>query len=342
MNRVSIIIVNYNGKPWLEECIESVKASEAAREEIIVVDNASTDGSRECVQDVPDIKLVKLDSNCGFAQASNLGAAAATGDYLVFLNNDTVVKAGWLDALLRVMTSDANIGVAGSKLLFHDNPTILNSAGANITFNGRGYDIGFLDTDSEDYNVLRRVGAVCAASMMVRQDEFLRLGGFDPLYFMYFEDVDLCWRYWLSGQKVVYVPESVVYHRFSASSESSGHSPLKVFYGTRNSMFNILKNYELPNLLPAFLFNVLYHSAQSVHLLLFGRNPAASWALIRAYGSLFRHMPEVLRKRKDVQSTRKIADGYLLENSLIARFATCVREYRRRRRAALASALQRR
>ncbi len=333
MNLASIIIVNYNGKHFLKDCLESIKASEASNEEIIIVDNASTDGSRDFLRrEFPSVKLVELDRNYGFAEANNRGANAASGRLLVFLNNDTVVTSGWFKSLVETLSSDPATGAVGSKLLLYDQRGKVNSAGASIVFTGGGYDVGFMDIDSGKYNIPGPRGAVCAASMMVRKDEFLALGGFDPLYFMYFEDIDLCWRYWLFGYKVMYEPNSVVYHKFGGTSGKSRHTPLRVFYGTRNSIFNILKNDELHNVCAPFFFNVLHHTGKFAFFMATLRLKSAL-AIVRAYASLARHLPQVLRKRKDIQEKRKVADRYLFKNSLIVSFTSAVREFVRLKKA---------
>lgn len=329
---VSIIIVNYNGKALLKDCLESIRSSEASEEEIIIVDNASTDGSADYIKkEFPHVKLIALDKNYGFALANNIGAETAAGEYIVFLNNDTVVTPGWLNALRNALSSDPTVGAAGSKLLLYHRPERVNSAGTNIVFNGGGYDIGFMDSDSDRYNTPGPRGGVCAAAMMVRKQEFLALGGFDPMYFMYFEDVDLCWRYWLSGYRVLYVPTSVVYHRFGGTAGSDRHTSLRVFYGTRNSMFNVLKNYELQNIPFPLAFNIIHHAGKFFALLLCLK-PKNAWAILGAYWSLVKHMPEAIKKRKNVQSKRKISDKYLFENSVVVSLPVAVREYLRLRR----------
>jgi len=329
---VSIIIVNYNGKTFLKDCLESIKSSEASYEEIIIVDNASKDGSADYIKkEFPHVKLIALDKNYGFALANNIGGEAAAGEYLVFLNNDTVVTPGWLDALLRVVSSDPSVGAAGSKLLLYHRPERVNSAGANITFNGGGYDIGFMDIDSDKYNTPGPRGGVCAAAMMVRKNEFLSIGGFDPMYFMYLEDVDLCWRYWLSGYRVLYVPESVVYHRFGGTTGSDRHAPLRVFYGARNSMFNVLKNYELQSIPFPLAFNIIHHAGKFFALLI-GLKFRSAWTIIEVYWSLIRYLPQVMKKRRNIQSKRKVTDQYLFEHSFIVSLPAAVREYLRLRR----------
>ena len=330
---LSIIVVNFNGKHFLKDCLESIYASEASGAEVIIVDNASSDGSCEYLRrEFPSVTVMSLDRNYGFAEANNRGAEAASGVFLLFLNNDTIVTPGWSKNLLDVLSSDPVVGATGSKLLLYNQPGKVNSAGANIVFNGGGYDIGFMDADSDKHNISGPRGAVCAASIMVRREEFLSLGGFDPLYFMYFEDVDLCWRYWLAGYRVLYVPRSVVYHRFGGTTGSDRHTPLRVFYGTRNSMFNILKNNECRHIFLPLCFNVVHHAAKLLGFIVTLRIKSAQ-AILKAYGSLLYHLPEVIKKRRIIQSGRKVTDRFLIENSLVVTLSTVVKEYFRLRKA---------
>ncbi|MEW6667850.1 MAG: glycosyltransferase family 2 protein [Thermodesulfobacteriota bacterium] len=330
--RVSVIIVNLNGRGHLPECLESLMATEAGKQEIVLVDNGSLDDSCSYVTDTyPHVKLISLSRNHGFAEANNIGASAAAGAYLVFLNNDTAVTPGWLDPLLSVLVLHPRIGVAGSKLLFYGMRERVNSAGADLMFSGGGYDVGFMDFDSTRYNSPALKGAVCGAAMMVRKAEFLSLGGFDPRYFMYFEDVDLCWRYWLKGYLVAYLPSSVVYHKFGGSAGSTRDSPLRVFYGTRNSLLNVLKNRETRHLPVSLLFNFAHHALKCLGFVVSGRLGLAA-GMVRAYRAWLRLVPEALRKRKAIQGARVVSDRFLMESGLMVSLSGALREYLRLQR----------
>lgn len=307
-------------------------ATEAADEETIVVDNASSDGSIEFIKNnYPAVKALGLEKNEGFALANNIGAREAKGRYIVFLNNDTEVSPGWLDALHKVLASEPEAGLAGSKLLLYDDPKRLNSAGAAIVSSGGGFDMGFMEEDTGTSGPPEERGAVCAASMMAKKDEFLSLGGFDPAYFMYFEDVDLSWRYWLSGKKVLYVPSSVVLHKFGGTAGRQRHSPIRVFYGTRNSLLNVIKNFEAKNMPLPLLFNIVRHSIRTLVFFL-SLKPKQGFSVIRAYFSLLGLLPHALRMRSEIQSTRKVADKYMFERRLILPLSEAFREYLRLRR----------
>lgn len=316
---ISICIVNYNGLTYLKACFDSIVKSNYPlnKLEVIMVDNASKDGSIDFVKkEYPWVKVIALDDNYGFSKANNFGGKRAIGKYIVFLNNDTVVSAEWLNGLVEVMEHDSAVGIAGSKLLLMDTPDKLNSAGAAITFNGVGYDIGYMDNDSSKYNVPGEHGCVCAAAMMVRKDQFLEAGGFDEDHFMYFEDVDLCWRYWLYGKKVVYVPSSVVYHKFGGTTGSYRHNPPRVFYGTRNALVNIVKNYEACNIPVPLLFSLGYHLLKTFYFLL-RLDFKLAFLMIKAYYSFFKLLPQTLAKRKVIQKSRKMSDRDLVSRSLI-------------------------
>ena len=328
---ITICIVNYNGLKYLKGCFDSIAKSDYPFEKIetIMVDNVSVDESVDYVKsNYSWVRVLALDKNYGFAKANNIGAESAKGKYIVFLNNDTVVTPDWLTELVDVIENDREIGIVGSKLLLLNAPEKINSAGANITFYGGGYDIGVMDEDSEKYNTSSNKGCVCAAAAMVRREEFLSFGGFDEDYFMYLEDTDICWRYWLYGKRVVYVPNSVVYHKFSGTSGVYRHVLLKVFYGTRNSLFNIIKNYETHNMLLPLSFSFLFHILKTLYFLArFEFNLALS--MIKAYCSFLRYMPKMISKREEVQRKRRIKDRYLFDNSLIVTFSDSFKEFLR-------------
>lgn len=329
--KISLIIINYNGRKYLKNCLDAIKQSNYSFEKIetIMVDNASCDGSVDFIKsEYPWVNVLRLDKNYGFAKANNIGAKNSKGEYIVFLNNDTVVTPDWLSKLIDVMEKDRDIGIAGSKLLFLDTPMKIDSAGGNIVFNGRGYDTGFLDNDSEKYNAGGYRGCVCAAAMMVRREEFLDFGGFDGDYFMYLEDVDLCWRYWLYGKKVMYAPLSVVYHKYGGISGKFRHAPLRVFYGTRNSLFNIIKNYEAHNIFLPLIFSFLYNISKTLYFLI-GLKVNIALLMIKAHISFLRLLPRTIDKRKEIQKRRKVSDGYLFDNSLIVTFADSLKEFLR-------------
>ena len=210
----SIIVPVYNRKGLTRQCIEILLA-EPPKEidrEVIVVDDASTDGTPEVLAGYADaIRVVRHEENTGFATSCNDGAAAASCDYLVFLNNDTLPLKGWLDALVRYADRHPNAAVIGCKLLFSDDT--IQHAGVAITedLNPRHIYAGF-PAEHPAVNKSRRFPIVTAGCALFRREPFEEAGGFDDAFVNGFEDVDLCLRIGEAGHEVHYCHEAVLYH----------------------------------------------------------------------------------------------------------------------------------
>ncbi len=214
----SIIIPVYNGVELTLQCLEAIAAATSGRFEVIVVDNASTDGTADLLaQFGAALTVVRNAENLGFAGACNAGARRATGDYLVFLNNDTVPQPGWLEALMAPAEADPNVGAVGARLLY-GNGTIQH-AGIGFTAELEPFhEHQGLPGDALAVLSDRDCEAVTGACLLLPRRLFLELGGFDEGYWMYFEDVDLCLRVREAGRRVRYAASSVVFHLERASS----------------------------------------------------------------------------------------------------------------------------
>jgi GT2 family glycosyltransferase len=233
---VSIIIINYNGKSYLEKCLESIKKIKYDNLEIIVVDNNSTDGTMEfLVQNYPSIITLKLDKNYGFAKPNNVAAKIAKGDFLLFLNNDTEVTPNFLTELVQVLVGNDQIGICQSLLLKPNGE--IDSSGDFID------TIGVVYNSKKPIDKIREISSARGASMIIRKELFLDLGGFDEQFFVSFEDVDLGWRTWIKGYKVVINPKSVVYHHGGKT-----HDSIKdeiSFHGLKNQLSMKITNFEM-------------------------------------------------------------------------------------------------
>jgi GT2 family glycosyltransferase len=248
---VSVVILNFNGKKFLNKCLSTVLASEQLNFEVILVDNASKDGSTEIAQaNFPqsNLMIIRNGKNLGFAEGNNIGARIARGKYVVFLNNDTEVEKEWLKELVEVMQSDETIGAAQSKLLSFDRKTI-DSKGDFINSYGMGWMRGLGEEDKLQYDKKTEIFSARGASMIVRKQILHEVGYFDSDFFMLYEDIDLCWRIRLSGYKVSYVPKSIVYHFGSGTSKEDFSREESNYYEIRNRIFTLIKNYDLQNLL---------------------------------------------------------------------------------------------
>ncbi len=208
----------YNHVADTVACLRAVQLNTTLNSfEVIVCDDASSDGTSEVLHAITGLKVIRLDQNVGFLGAIATGIDAAKGTYLVMLNNDTEVQPGWLNALLDVAEGDATIGAIGSKLVFPDGQ--LQEAGSIVWNDGTAWNLGYgRDPSDPAFNYRRQVDYCSAASLLVRRAAYDAVGGFDKRFRpAYYEDADLCFSLRAAGYSVVYQPESVVVHQGSAS-----------------------------------------------------------------------------------------------------------------------------
>lgn len=216
--KASVIIPAWNGAAYLPACLDALLAQESANFEVIVVDNASTDGSADLVADrYPDIRLVRHDSNLGFAGACNTGLRAAQGDVLVLLNQDTVVHPGWLAASVQAL-EEGPAGIVGCKILYPDGETVQH-AGAWIEWpSGLAHHHGQGERDEGQWDAPRAVEGVTGAAMALRREVLDAVGLLDEAFWPgYFEDADLCYRAREAGYKIGYTPQAVLTHAETTS-----------------------------------------------------------------------------------------------------------------------------
>ena len=323
-----MLVLNFNGLKHLDECFRTLEQLNYPNFEIVLVDNASTDGSVEYVQkNFPWVKLVVHQENLGFCEGYNQSIEYADGEYLAFLNNDTAIDANWLSELITA-ADEQQADICGSKILFYDEPQLTNHIGAKITPIGSGYDLGFGQKDSQSDQEPVIVAAACGAAMLIKKETFLKLGGFDPDYFAYFEDLDLCWRAWLYGYRVILVPKSVIYHKFGGSWGSSRRSEARTFHGQKNRLANIIKNLETINVIKGLLVSLIYDIILIVKFCTAGKFGNVL-ALIRGTLYFVRELPKTLRKRREIQRNRSVSDKLLYLLGLIASLGECWRELNR-------------
>ena len=218
----SVVIPTFNNVDYTIRCLASIHAHlPNVSFEIIVVDDGSSDDTASIVSAIPNLRFVRNESNCGFLRTANKGALLARGQYVLFLNNDTQVLAGWLDSLIDVFAKVPNAGIAGSKLIY---PTgRLQEAGAALRRDGTVDLIGLDDDPNKpEYNFMREVDHCSGASLLIEKDLFSKLGGFDDRFApAYFEDCDLSMRVRELGKKVIYQPDSVVVHHLSVTTNDA-------------------------------------------------------------------------------------------------------------------------
>lgn len=242
-----VVILNWNGRDYLRDCLRSAFAQTHTRFRIIVVDNASPDDSAQIVRDeFPEATLVALPENLHFARGTNAGVEEALRDpacrYVVTLNNDTRTDPEWLSELVRV-ARDERVGAVASKLLFMDRPKVINSAGIHATRDGAGVDRGWHQVDEGQFDKALEVFGASAGAALYRREVFDTIGLFDGDFIAYYEDLDLAWRLRLAGWEARFAPRSIVYHKYSAS--TSPRAVWKTYQGERNRIWNLVQNYPM-------------------------------------------------------------------------------------------------
>lgn len=241
----SVIIPNYNGKPLLGPCLDALRRQTYAsdRFEVIVVDDASADGSVAFLSGTyPEVRVVALGQNTGFVAACNAGVSAARGDVLVLLNNDTEAEPGWLAALVTALVEHPEAGSAASKMLLFDRRDTLHTAGDTMGKDGIPRNRGVWQKDQGQYDQDRWVFGPCGGAAAYRHEAWQQAGGFDPALWMYMEDVDLAWRLQRLGWRSIYAPEARIYHQLSAT----GGGVLASYYTGRNTLWVIARNWPGP------------------------------------------------------------------------------------------------
>lgn len=237
---VTIVIPNYNGLRFLEDCLTSLEA-QSYPAPILVVDNGSTDGSVAWIRENHKaVRVISLKKNTGFSKAVNIGIQKSETPYVILLNNDTKVKAGFTEALVSAIQKSERIFSVSAKMLDMKNEAVIDSAGDLYCALGWAYARGKGKTQDK-YNIPARVFSACAGAAIYRKAVFEEIGYFDELHFAYLEDLDIGWRARIYGYENRYEPSAAVLHAGSASS-GSRYNPFKTGLSSANSVYVIGKN----------------------------------------------------------------------------------------------------
>lgn len=289
---VSIVIVNFNGRRFLEPCLSSLAGQSFKNFEIILVDNHSSDGSAEYIRNqFPSVTLIETGKNLGFAGGTNIGIRASRGDSILTLNNDTVADPRFIENLVRPMASDSRLGMCASKMLFPDGR--INSTGICISRSGAAWDRGIYEKDSGGFNTEEEVFGPCAGAALYRRAMLDEIGLFDEDFFIYMEDVDLAFRARLAGWKCRFIPFARVTHFMGGT--TGINSDLSVFYGNRNLLWNTIKNFPVRTLLISLPWIVGRNCADLPYYISKGKGRA----ILRAKASAIGGIIGMIRKRKN-------------------------------------------
>ncbi len=242
--KVTIIIPNYNGKHFMEPCLSSLEKQTWQSYKILIVDNASSDGSVEFIREnYPDIEVISLDQNYGFSRAVNVGILHSHTPYVLLLNNDTTVDPHFLEEMIQAIRISPRIFSVSSKMIQMHHPDLIDSAGDFYTILGWGFGRG-KDHSVKKYNFSDHIFSACAGAAIYRRSAFDQIGLFDENHFAYLEDIDIGYRARIYGYKNKYCPTALVYHVGSGTSGSKYNS-FKVKLSARNSVYLNYKNMPL-------------------------------------------------------------------------------------------------
>ena len=318
---VSIVIPHWNNVDVLSECLESISNTDFENLETIVVDNASTDNSVASVRsNYPNVKLIENDKNYGYAGGCNIGAEAASGDFLIFLNNDTVQEKDWISNLIKTINSDDKIAAVQPKILNYYNRNVFDYAGGSgghmdiycFPF-ARGRIFSFQENDEGQYNNKEKCFWSSGTCFMVRRELFQKSGGFDESFFAHMEEIDLCWRLYAMGFEVWVEPDSVVYHKNALTLPMYSHK--KYYLNHRNSLLMLLGNYSIKNIFLIGIPRLILEKIACFYSILM-----LDWrhftAILRSLFWIIFHPNVIMKKRKSFSKIRTITDKKIMENMM--------------------------
>lgn len=301
----TIVIVNWNGRHLLPECLEGLRNQQYQGFSTVLVDNGSSDGSIDYVAgNHPEVKIIGLPRNIGFPAANNIALKGLRTEYVALLNNDAIPDPLWLMNLLKAMERYPEAGFVASKMLFNGNRGVIDRAGDSYTRAGVGHLRG-RGAPAEHYDEQEWIFGACAGAALYRGAMLEKIGLFDEDFFLIYEDVDLSFRAQLMGYRCLYVPEAVVYHRGSSSLVHD--SPVSVYYGHRNLEWVYLQN--MPELL--IRKTVGEHVIYGIGAFLFFASKGRVKDFIKAKLHALKGLKTSLRKRRRIQAARIVTDAYI-------------------------------
>lgn len=308
---VSVIIVNWNGGKVFRDCVESLKKLDYINLELIVVDNASSDGSERYAEAVKGAKLIRNKKNVGFAPANNQGYEIAKGDYILLLNNDTKVKKDLLDVMVTKMEENVMLGVVQPKIFLMDKKGYLDNAGSYLTRTGLLQHWGYMAKDGKEFDQEQEIFSAKGACMLIRKTVIDRVGLFDSDFGSYFEESDFCWRVWLGGWRVLYYPKTVIWHKVGYASKRMDQVRVTLV-STRNRISSLFVNLSGTNLLLIFVPHVCFIWLLGFYYLLRFQFRKA-WMMWGAVLWNLIDLPKLFGKRLKVQRMRIKRDGEIFE-----------------------------
>ena len=312
MKRVAVVILNWNGKHWLEKFLPSVIThNNNDLAEIIIADNASTDDSLSFLKTTyPKIKTILLNKNYGFTGGYNKALAQLENEYFVLLNSDIEVSPNWIEPIIRLMDSDKKIAACQPKILSYNNKEYFEYAGASGGYIDwlaypfcRGRIMDTLEKDTGQYDDAKKVFWASGACMFVRSEVYKKMNGLDESFFAHMEEIDLCWRMQNEGYDIWVEPLSKVYHVGGGTLQTD--NPKKTYLNFRNSLFMILKNESFWKAYIVIFIRLVLDGVAAVRFLFQGKFAHIA-AILKAHFALYFKNVKYLEYRKKRATVKTI------------------------------------
>ena len=311
----AVVILNWNGKKMLERFLPSVTAHTQGDAEVIIADNGSTDDSISFLQEhYPQLRIIKLDKNYGFAGGYNLALKQVKADYYVLLNDDVEVTENWIEPVIAQMQQHPDTAICQPKLLMYDQRDTFEYAGGAGGFLDkygypfcRGRMFTSLEQDNSQYNTPSEIFWASGAAMFVRADVWHKLGGLDNDFFAHMEEIDFCWRAKNAGYRVEYCPQSTVYHVGGGTLPKS--NPRKTYLNFRNNMALLYKNLPKHRLAWVMCLRIVLDYVAAIKFLL-ERKPKEFSAVVDAHKAFYKWLPELKKKRQSLKQQSKVSGMY--------------------------------
>ncbi|MBU3957241.1 glycosyltransferase family 2 protein [Patescibacteria group bacterium] len=319
--KTAVIVLNYNGKQFLDDCLSSLKKQTFRDYQVWVLDNASSDGSVDYIKKrYPWVKVIENERNDGTAEGSNVAARNTDSKYIVFMSNDIKADKNCLKYLVETLDEDEKVAICSSKLLRFEKDKktgkyLIDNVGGDLDIYGFGWPRGVQKTGKK-WDKKKDVAFSYGGSFIIRRQLFEKIGGYDRRYFTLGDDIDFSWRIQLLGYRVVVNPASFVYHKVSATLGVIYQTPQRRFWSERNCLRTLLKNYEAKNL---FLILPRYFVIETMEMgffLFLKRQPRVVFGLIKAFLWNLVNLPDTLRERVRIQKMRVVGDKEILKMML--------------------------
>lgn len=328
--RLSVVILNWNGRKHLERFLPSVVQHTSGEAEVVVADNGSTDDSLQWLHDnYPQVRTIVLDQNYGFAGGYNRALQQVDSDYVLLLNSDVEVTSGWWQPLVELLDNEKDVAAVAPKLRSVDNPDMFEYAGASggfIDYLGypfcRGRILSAVERDEGQYDDRRDIFWASGAALCCRREVYVELGGLDEDFFAHMEEIDLQWRMQLAGWRIMVEPRSVVYHLGGGTLPISSR---KVYLNHRNNLAMLFKCSSPMQRITVAVVRPFTDMLEAVAYLV-TLHPHKAWAIVRAWGRFIAWHSMLSRKRKEVKRVKSVEHIY--RNSIVVRYLFGCRKFK--------------